>query len=444
MPKASASKILFAAGLLLSGLLYYFSIYELPRQQFAVILLTYSLLWLCFALMYRYGTPPFSLRAWLGWALLLRLILLVAIPNLSNDFYRFLWDGRLIGAGLNPFLYLPENVASGTIAQMEELLQGMGAINATNYSCYPPLKQAAFALAGATGSNSVIGGIITLRLLIIMADIGIIALGWNMLRHLGKPGYLILLYGLNPFVIWEFTGNLHFESIMLVALLGALRLLQINRWLLSAVLFSASVAVKLIPLIFLPLLWRYLGFKKALGYYAVIGLTQVIFWAFFLDGALLSNFQNTLSLYFQKFEFNASIYYLVREAGYYFVGHNIIATAGKILPFITLAGVLVISSLRNNQKFTGLLQNMMWVILLYLALTTTVHPWYLATPLLLMVFTPYRTPLVWVFMVVLSYSAYTQTVYEENLGLILIEYSVVWGYLIWEWRHHSKNSWASA
>lgn len=444
MLKASASRVLLAVSLLSAALLYYFSIYELPRQQFASVLMAYAALWLSFGLIYRYGTPLFSLAQWLGMAALLRLILLLAEPNLSNDFHRFLWDGRLIAAGLNPFLRLPANVAPGTIAQMDTLLQGMGTLNATNYSCYPPLNQAAFALAGLWAPQSISSGISILRMLLILSDLLIIFIGWKMLRHLGKPGYLILLFGLNPFVIWEFAGNLHFESLMLAALLGALYLLQKRQWLFSAVLFSAAVAIKLIPLIFLPLLWRHLGFKKALGYYAVVGLTQVLFWAYFLDQALLSNFQNTLALYFQKFEFNASVYYLIREAGYRIVGHNIIGTVGKILPFVTLSGVIALSSLRSNQKFAGLLQNMMWVILLYLALTTTVHPWYLATPLLLMVFTSYRTPLLWTFMVVLSYSAYTQEVYRENLALVFFEYAVVLCFLLWELFFQSKKSWVSA
>lgn len=444
MLKASASPALLSTGLLSAAVLYYFSLYEIPRQQFAILLGLYSALWLSFGLLYRCGIAYFSLRHWLGWAALLRVILLWAEPNLSGDFHRFLWDGRLIAAGLNPFLYLPANVAPDTIAQMDTLLQGMGSINAANFSCYPPLNQAAFALAGIMAPQSIAGGILSLRILLIAADVGIIALGWRMLEDLKKPGYLILLYGINPFVIWEFTGNLHFESLMLVALLGALRSLQKNRWLLSAVLFSLSVAVKLIPLIFLPLLWRYLGFKKALAYYALIALTQGLLWLYFVDEALLRNFQSSLALYFQKFEFNASVYYLIREAGYRIVGHNIIGTAGKILPFVTLSGVIALSSLRSNQKFAGLLQNMMWVILLYLALTTTVHPWYLATPLLLMVFTGYRTPLLWTFMVVLSYSAYTQEVYRENLALVFFEYAVVLCFLIWELFFQSKKSWVSA
>ncbi|MBV1924303.1 MAG: mannosyltransferase, partial [Flavobacteriaceae bacterium] len=70
---------------------------------------------------------------------------------------------------------------------------------------------------------------------------------------------------------------------------------------------------------------------------------------------------------------------------------------------------------------------------------TTVHPWYVATPLLLTIFTKYRFPLVWSFMVILSYSAYGSEGFSENLWLVALEYFVVIGFFLWEVFLKDKN-----
>ncbi len=74
----------------------------------------------------------------------------------------------------------------------------------------------------------------------------------------------------------------------------------------------------------------------------------------------------------------------------------------------------------------------------YFLMSTTVHPWYVATPLLLCVFTRYRFPLVWSATVMLSYAAYGADGFKENLWLVAIEYVVVIVFFIWEVYRPSK------
>ena len=75
---------------------------------------------------------------------------------------------------------------------------------------------------------------------------------------------------------------------------------------------------------------------------------------------------------------------------------------------------------------------MLFSISFYFLLSTTIHPWYVATPLLLCVFTKYRFPVVWSATVMLSYIAYNGIMVEENFWLITLEYGIVAGYAIWE------------
>ena len=140
----------------------------------------------------------------------------------------------------------------------------------------------------------------------------------------------------------------------------------------------------------------------------------------------------SIGLWFGKFEFNASVYYMVRWIGFQTKGYNVIETAGKILPVVTFVAVIFLTFLRKNGAMQSLIESMLFGISVYLLLSTTVHPWYLAIPLLLSVFTQFRFMLAWCLLVILSYSAYSNAQYDENLWLVALEYMVVIGYFLYE------------
>ncbi|WP_373942405.1 hypothetical protein [Polaribacter sejongensis] len=115
------------------------------------------------------------------------MIFLFAIPNLSQDFYRFIWDGRMILEGLNPYLSLPKNfIQQGLhpIAETSNLYVGMGEMNGSHFTNYPPINQLCFLIAALFASKSIFGSIVVLRLIIILADIGIPYFGKKLLERL--------------------------------------------------------------------------------------------------------------------------------------------------------------------------------------------------------------------------------------------------------------------
>lgn len=388
-----------------------------------------------------------------GLAILLRLVFLPVIPNLSQDFYRFIWDGRMLIQGINPYLSTPEShilaQSFDIVTQSQELYQGMGALNGSHYTNYPPINQLLFAIAGLFAGKSIIGSAIVFRVFMLLADIGIIFLGKRLLQKLGLPIHHIFWYALNPFIIIEMTGNLHFEPVMLFFVVGSLYALVTQRWIWSAVLLACSVSVKLIPLLFLPLFlqfflsnagqlkWFHLRenakrIPRLLSYYVIVLVTVLLSFLPFLTGAFAENFGASIALWFQNFEFNASVYYIIRWIGFQTIGWNIIADVGKILPLIVIGALLLLTFFRKNGKAQQLITVMLLGISFYFLLSTTVHPWYAATPLLLCVFTRYRFPVVWSFTIMLSYSAYGVDGFQENLWLIAVEYSVVIGFFVWE------------
>ena len=442
--------------------------YDLERSDFIKLISLYGALFFIAYLFIQKFQLDFWFLASLG--IIFRLIFILAIPNLSQDFYRFLWDGRLMAQGISPYLFTPEmyfestlqlrsipGLLSGaemTMHQAYQLYGGMGALNASHFSNYPPVNQFFFTIAALIAGKSILGSVIVLRIIMILADVGILYYGKKLLKRLHLPINNIFWYFLNPLIIIELTGNLHFEGVMLFILIWGLYLLLKGKWLWSAVIIGISVSVKLLPLLFLPLFINYFSnskmisqvskirevpFKKSLKFYSVAGATIILTFLPFHSSEFIHNFFSTIALWFQNFEFNASVYYIIRWIGFQIVGWNIIETVGKILPILVLLFVLGLvffnmptKNEERNKTRQKLLTAMLFAVSFYFLLSTTVHPWYIATPLLLSVFTKYRFPIVWSFMVMLSYSAYGKDGFDENLWLVTLEYSVVIGIAICE------------
>ncbi len=408
--------------------------YELQRNDSVKLLTLWSLLFACSYTLMKYLKGAIRWTLTLG--LVFRLVFLVAMPNLSQDFYRFIWDGRLLAQGLNPYLYLPDTLISTypeVIPQAKELYQGMGSLSSGHYTNYPPVNQFCFAIAGFLSGKSILGAVVAMRLIIILADIGILYFGQKLLKSLGMSiAPLLFWFFLNPFIIIELTGNLHFEGVMVFFLIWSLYLLHKGNWRASAVLLALSVSVKLIPLLFLPLFFQTLRWRKSIAYYAIVGGVTLLLFSPFFSQTFIDHYAETVGLWFTNFEFNASIYYLLREIGYMFRGYNEIEIIGKILAVIVFLFISGMAIFRKNTPISRLLTSMLFAMSIYLFVATTVHPWYLVTLVVLAIFTPFRYPMLWCVTVVLSYVAYSHTNHREQGWTLLLEYVPVYGMLCWE------------
>ncbi len=435
-----------------SAVLYTLFAYDLVRTDYSKLIVLYTALFLVFYKLVQSNSANFKFL--LIVAILSRVVFLFATPNLSQDFYRFIWDGRMILAGFNPYLFTPESfisIGQLPIAQAQQLYQGMGILNGSHFTNYPPIKQCIFMVAALFSGKSILGSVIVFRVFIIAADIGTLYFGKKLLERLKIPVHHIFWYILNPFIIIELTGSLHFEGIMIFFLVLSLYLLHMGKWKTAAVTFALSVSVKLIPLLFLPLFFQFflndhkssitenpnfkattLNFKKLIGFYFIIGITVLALFAPFYSSEFVHNYSETVSLWFNNFEFNASLYYVAREIGYWATGYNEIAIIGKYIPLVTIIMLLLIALFKKNTTLQQVMVSMLLAATIYYFISTTIHPWYLSTLLILSVFTNYKFPLVWSFMVILSYLAYSNSANTENLWIIALEYFVVYSVFIWE------------
>lgn len=428
--------------------------YFTQQHEFSKIIGFYTPLFALYLLVifnFQFSIFNSPLKFWISAAILLRLLLVFAMPNLSNDVYRFIWDGRLLVQGFNPFDHLPEFYLESLVPVEgidRTLFEAFGAKN--TYSVYPPVAQAQFGSACWLFPKNIYWCSVVMKLWLFAFEAGSIFLMVKLLRRFQMPARNVLLYALNPLIIIEITGNLHFEGAMIFFLLLAVWLLTrdgqlptAKSHLLSAIAFALSICSKLLTLMFLPFFIRKMGWGRSLRYFLVTGLATVLLFLPVVNVNFLSNFGDSLNLYFQKLEFNASLYYLFRWVGYQFSGYNMIAVIGPLLGGIAAVGILWMAfrNLRGPQlRWEKMLELWLFSICLYLACTTTMHPWYLALPVALCIFTKWRFPVVWSGLIFLTYFNYSYRPYWENLWVVAFEYLAVAAWFVWEWNKLKKSA----
>lgn len=404
--------------------------YVLTRENTFWLVSIFGILFVLFWSIHR------QIKTWkqlLLLGLLFRLVFICATPNLSQDFYRYLWDGNLMGMGINPYLHTPKEVVELVQFPFSSVLyEKMGFLSNVNYSNYPPLSQYLFQGMAFFSQKNLLGGIIFLRFIYFMFEMLLFFLGKNLIKTLKLSPNLASWYFLNPLLIIETYGNLHGEGVMCGIFLLGLGFLFQKRVFFSALLFGISIAFKLFPLLFLPLFYFYFRRKRRLLFYGIITTTVFLFFLPFSNENTALNYWKTLNLWFNTFEFNASLFYLLRAIGFELVGFNIIKIVGLIMPFFLITSIGYISLRNRNPTDIQILKNLLWVCSLYLFTATTVHPWYVISLVALGLLSGYLFPLVWSAMVFLSYTAYGSPEVEESAVALVLEYSIVYACLAYE------------
>jgi alpha-1,6-mannosyltransferase len=362
---------------------------------------------------------------------LLHLIPFFALPQLSNDYYRFLWDGELIHSGINPFDFKPNEIIHKELFQKEyysNLFHGMGALSQENYSCYPVFNQFYFAIA-TFFSNSILLNTIILRILILAT----LYLGFYFLKKILVTMQVetskLFLFFMNPLLIIEVSQNLHFEGVMLsffiVGIYFLTREKNAKNLLLAALFLSFSIQIKLIPLILLPFLLRYLGWKfSILTWFLSITFT-ILFSLILIYPSNFVNFWTSILLYFRQFEFNSCILYWYIQYGKSVYGYNRIQTYGPYLGRIATHVVLAFAWFGGSFSLEKMFTRMLFAVFIYFLLSSTVHPWYILTPLLLSVFTNYKFIHFWTFLIGITYLSYSEISNSNLRILIFAEYFLV-------------------
>jgi alpha-1,6-mannosyltransferase len=213
----------------------------------------------------RKDTKP-ALWLVLGVAIGLRAVLLLGPPLLSSDVYRYVWDGRVGTAGINPYLYLPVDPALAGLRDTAIYPH----INRADYAptIYPPVAQVIFAAV-----SSVSDSVIAMKAAMVAFEALAMFCLARILTKLGRPAAQILIYAWNPVALWEFAGNGHVDAaaigLMALALLWRSSGARMG---LAGLALGAATLVKFLPAMLAAALWRNgrPGLRLALGCLAVV------------------------------------------------------------------------------------------------------------------------------------------------------------------------------
>jgi hypothetical protein len=217
---------------------------------FATTILLGGVVWLLAVLVVRSGNLP----RWTMWvvfivAVVMRLMTLAAPPFLSSDLYRYVWDGRVQLAGINPYRYLP--IAEPLASLRDDAVYPH--INRAEYAhtVYPPAAQAIFALAAV-----VTPGVFGMKLMIAAFDVLAIAALYVLLRIAGRHPAELLIYAWLPLPVWEFEGNAHIDGAAAGLLAVALLLAARGRSVCTGIVLAAATLTKLLPAVVFAAFWR--------------------------------------------------------------------------------------------------------------------------------------------------------------------------------------------
>jgi len=234
------------------------------REHLGPYLIAHAVLVVLMLLVWRLvRRDPRTLPLALGAALLFRLVATAGEPALSDDVYRYVWDGRVQVHGIHPYAHAPTDEALSGLRDA-----GWGEINHPELkTIYPPLAQMVFSVLAALGA-----GPVGFKLAMWLADFAVVLVLVRLLRRSGKPRDRVILYAWNPLAILETAGSGHVEPVGVLLMLLAGCWLVERRHKLSAIALAAAVHVKLLPLLLVPGHLRRAGALAGLIFVVALGL----------------------------------------------------------------------------------------------------------------------------------------------------------------------------
>ncbi len=310
-------------------------------------------------------------------AFVARAMLLPTDLILENDIYRYIWDGKVIAHGINPYLYPP---LSGELAH----LRG-GTWEAINFpyirTIYPPVLQAVFFLSYLVYPDSVIG----MKLILTGFDAGTVLLLVRLLQNTGKSMQLVLVYAWCPLVIREVANAGHADAITAFFVVLFLLTLVEKRRIASGFVLALLIMTKLYAVLFIPLLMRRIGWRQTLAVPAWILLGYTPFM-----GAGKHLFSG-LYAYSTEWRYNAGAYELVRliwgilEPAWIDPGQAARYSSAAIV-FI-ICGIIWLRS-RSDDSLTIIASQLLTITGSLLFFSPVIDPWYLLWLVPLLVYRP--------------------------------------------------------
>jgi alpha-1,6-mannosyltransferase len=254
-------------------------------------------------------TPESRNSVWLLVAagIIFRLTLWPLVPTLSDDLYRYRWDGKAQLHGLNPYLAQPDDPSLAPLWNTSDPYESR--MPATDMpTIYPPLAEQVFKYTARY-----LPATIAFKLPMELCDILVMILLAVWLRAEGGRAYQLAIYAWNPLVIVEFAGSGHSDALALAALVGAFVIIKSRRTL-STMLLATATLLKSFPILLFPLWLRRNGWPRSARAWlegaAAAALALICAWPY---RAALHQIPITMATFEQNWQDNnASLYTLLK------------------------------------------------------------------------------------------------------------------------------------
>lgn len=380
-------------------------------------------------------------------AILARAVLIFTEPTLENDYWRYLWDGRVLANGINPYSFKPLDPALDHLDVSYRHLIGWKQYG----TIYPPFSILVFAISHLIAGDSLTG----LKVALTLFDLGTGAVLLFWFKGLGIAPKWSALYFLNPLVLKEIANSGHLDSIaVFFSVLAAFLMWRSGGRFSGRKIFSLSgwtalamaVASKIYPICFVPLFFK-VDRSRWLGALTFLGLLLIAYSPFLTAGFHMLNGTEAFA---KHWIFNASFYrffqngvpILLSGLGEMKVLSEV--TASFLLREDRLAKGLValifgVFTLYRALKIKGpndLPQELVNVVGAILLLSPVVNAWYVLWIVPFVCITRHVPWLVFTFLVFASYSWW----YSQELALYLRWFEYVAFFSVFAiWGHYRKE-----
>ncbi len=272
-------------------------------------------------------------------------------PGLDDDIHRYVWDGRVQRLGYNPYIVVPSDPALSALHTPETRTLN----NPEVPSPYPAGAQLFFRAVTSIHEST-----FALKVAFVVCDLAIVFVLLDVLRCTRQGEHWVLAYAWHPLLATEVAGSGHVDIVgVLLLLVSAASLLR--RWRsVAAMAFALSVAVKLLPIVLLPLYWKRVRIRDGALVAVVLGLLYLPF----LDHGRIPF--GSLGTYVQSFRFNDPVFATLERV----IAPQVVAGLAALVGFLTAIWMRRRSTQWSADAFA-------WPMAASLLCAPVVYPWYL-------------------------------------------------------------------
>ena len=391
----------------------------------------------------------------LGVGIVMRVFMIVSMPILEDDYFRYLWDGGVTVSGVNPYSHSPEDVIDGNgvpekLSELSGKAEGIieNINNPSIRTIYPPIAQAVFALSYLLSPFN----LTTWRIILLVFDFITLALLFYTLRERKLPYSYLMIYWWNPLLVKEIFNSGHLDVLVFPFVLAGLVLAYQNRRIRSTLSLVIGVGIKLWPVFLLPLILRPLLSQPKRLLLALL-LVAIILGGLFAPVHMSGLDQSSgFIAYGERWENNDSIFrglILVSELALDALGyetHHKYALA-RVLVVSLIALWIAFITFSARFKNEDLYKKSLFIIAFVFLVSPTQFPWYYTWLLPLLAIAPRFSLLLPTMLLPLYYLRY----YLEPIGridvftdvVVWVEFVPVWILILIEWRRNLVSAHSS-